>query len=447
MYKCAIEKSRRSLVKMETFVKYLFYTASLLNMSEQCTNAKYPYENHLATKTPYRIVANGTFGEVQYEGCTPVKAWMIVRHGTRNPSISFIEQYNNRLPQVRDLILENAKPDGNLHERDLDLFRNWKSRVDEEDDKKLRQEGEEEMMLLAERMQSRFPEVFDHIYSNTSYKFKYTHTQRTRKSAKYFTTGLFGKQTAKHVWYPAPSKKDPILRFYKLCSKWKTTVKDQPLPEKDKFMESQPWKKVVENVKKRLNLTDELTEDDIQSMYTGCAFETAWNKNAKSPWCSVFSLEDFKTLEYLEDLKYYYRDGYGHELTYKQACPAFNDLIDFFESSDPYPKSTVYFTHSGTLLKMLAHLRLYRDEMPLTADKYPYENRLWRSSKIDAFATNLAFILYKCANDYKVLTLHQERIIRLPCCPNSDLCDLKTMKKFYQESIESCDFNAMCANS
>lgn len=59
-------------------------------------------------------------------------------------------------------------------------------------------------------------------------------------------------------------------------------------------MESQPWKKVVENVKKRLNLTDELTEDDIQSMYTGCAFETAWNKNAKSPWCSVFSLEDFK---------------------------------------------------------------------------------------------------------------------------------------------------------
>lgn len=68
MYKCAIEKSRRSLVKMETFVKYLFYTASLLNMSEQCTNAKYPYENHLATKTPYRIVANGTFGEVQYEG-------------------------------------------------------------------------------------------------------------------------------------------------------------------------------------------------------------------------------------------------------------------------------------------------------------------------------------------------------------------------------------------
>lgn len=59
-----------------------------------------------------------------------------------------------------------------INNRDLDLFRKWKSKLNVKDEKKLTHEGEEEMLLLAERMQSRFPELFDLMYSNTSYKVK-----------------------------------------------------------------------------------------------------------------------------------------------------------------------------------------------------------------------------------------------------------------------------------
>lgn len=37
-------------------------------------------------------------------------------------------------------------------------------------------------------------------------------------------------------------------------------------------------------------------------------------------------------MEYHEDLKYYWIDGYGHEITYKQACPAFNDMLNFMKT-------------------------------------------------------------------------------------------------------------------
>lgn len=57
-----------------------------------------------------------------------------------------------------------------IKNRDLDLFRKWKISIDIDDDRKLTHEGEEEMLLLAERMQSRFPEIFDSAYSNTSYR-------------------------------------------------------------------------------------------------------------------------------------------------------------------------------------------------------------------------------------------------------------------------------------
>lgn len=54
--------------------------------------------------------------------------------------------------------------------RDLDLFKKWKFTMAIDDDKKLAHEGEEEMLLMAERMQSRFPDLFDSAYSNTSYR-------------------------------------------------------------------------------------------------------------------------------------------------------------------------------------------------------------------------------------------------------------------------------------
>ena len=34
-----------------------------------------------------------------------------------------------------------------------------------------------------------------------------------------------------------------------------------------------------------------------------------------------------QVLEYAEDLKTYYKQGYGFQLNYKQACPLLQDLI------------------------------------------------------------------------------------------------------------------------
>lgn len=53
--------------------------------------------------------------------------------------------------------------------KDLELFRNWKITVAPENDRKLTPEGEQEMLLLAERMQTRFPELFENAYSNATY--------------------------------------------------------------------------------------------------------------------------------------------------------------------------------------------------------------------------------------------------------------------------------------
>lgn len=70
---------------------------------------------------------------------------------------------------------------------------------------------------------------------------------------------------------------------------------------------------------------------DAQLIYTLCAFETAWFKLKKSPWCTLLNTESIKVLEFSEDLDYYYVDGYGSELTYRQACPAIIDMLERLE--------------------------------------------------------------------------------------------------------------------
>lgn len=46
-------------------------------------------------------------------GCEPKKIWMIIRHGTRNPSDKQIELMRTRLPQLRSIILSSKNvPNG-----------------------------------------------------------------------------------------------------------------------------------------------------------------------------------------------------------------------------------------------------------------------------------------------------------------------------------------------
>ncbi|KAI4456531.1 multiple inositol polyphosphate phosphatase-related [Holotrichia oblita] len=158
----------------------------------------------------------------------------------------------------------------------------------------------------------------------------------------------------------------------------------------------------------------------------------------------VYSNTSYKVMEYSEDLKYYWVDGYGKEITYKQACSTFNNMLDFMTGEDAYPQAVLYFTHSGTLLKMLSHLNLYKDDKSLWAADYDNNhNRKWRVSKIDTFGSNLAFILYKCNGENKLLVLHNEVPVKLPSCPDSELCDLEKIKDYYSSSITECLFDSI----
>jgi hypothetical protein len=50
-----------------------------------------------------------------------------------------------------------------------------------------------------------------------------------------------------------------------------------------------------------------------------------------SPWCNILSEEDLKLLEYWEDLKKYWQDGYGFKLNYQPSCLMVKEFVNQFK--------------------------------------------------------------------------------------------------------------------
>jgi len=105
-----------------------------------------------------------------------------------------------------------------------------------------------------------------------------------------------------------------------------------------------------------------------------------------------------------------------------------------------------YFTHSGTTLKMVARMGLFNDTEQLRSDNYRrhLDSRKWRTSIIDKFGTNLAFVLYKCPNTYNIGTIFQEQPISLPACGGNWMCSYEEFLRAFDHVINDCDMAKMC---
>lgn len=73
---------------------------------------------------------------------------------------------NTDLYSFKDQIIEKS----GLCEDDKDAFRSWESYLSEDEEKNLVQEGEDELIDMAERYQKKFPHLLSETYDNSTYK-------------------------------------------------------------------------------------------------------------------------------------------------------------------------------------------------------------------------------------------------------------------------------------
>lgn len=123
------------------------------------------------------------------------------------------------------------------------------------------------------------------------------------------------------------------MQTYKNCKYWEETVENNPATreEYNKFISSEIYTTLRKEVSDRLSLQRVLNETEIKLMFDMCRYEKAWYIDDQSTWCASFTKQNFKVLEYAEDLMYYYEAGHGITLNAKMGCMPVKDWLTRFE--------------------------------------------------------------------------------------------------------------------
>ncbi|KAI9458279.1 phytase [Russula earlei] len=185
--------------------------------------------------------------------------------------------------------------------------------------------------------------------------------------------------------------------------------------------ESKTWLKLfASSIKKRLRKAApgaKLTNKDVYNLMSLCAFHSQ-AKMAPSPFCGLFTANEFKDYEYHADLGKFYSNGHGGYLGPVQGVGYVNELLarltgwpvrdntqtnrtlDASEETFPLNR-TLYadFTHDNVMVSIYSALGLFRQYLlpNKTLDPAkPSPLRTWIASKLVPFGTRMVVERLQC---------------------------------------------------
>ncbi|KAH7887292.1 histidine phosphatase superfamily [Phlebopus sp. FC_14] len=210
---------------------------------------------------------------------------------------------------------------------------------------------------------------------------------------------------------------------------------------------------------------------DVASLMPLCAFETIFHGTA-SPFCSIFTQEEFQAYEYYVDIKKFYKTGYGNALGPVHGVGYINELLARLTSRpvqdetqtnhtlDASPVTfplnrTFYadFAHSNQMVAIYSALGLFpQDEPPNPL--LPDPARTWRMSRMMPFSGRLITEKLWCEGGGRdgeyVRILANDAVQRLASCGGEEngLCEMSAFveSQGYGRSNGNGDWEKCFAN-
>jgi acid phosphatase len=153
---------------------------------------------------------------------------------------------------------------------------------------------------------------------------------------------------------------------------------------------------------------------EVYSMQEMCGFETL--ARGYSPWCNIFTRDDWVNFEYARDIIHFYRAGPGNPygpamgwlwinatlnllLQGQAAGPFFFSLYDLIHPSSPLfalGKADALSVHDGDIIPMLSALEVFPDRTPLPVT-HVLQSRSWRTSSVTPMGGRTVIELLSCS--------------------------------------------------
>ncbi|XP_075997902.1 multiple inositol polyphosphate phosphatase 1-like [Genypterus blacodes] len=384
--------------------------------------------------------------------CRQIHLTAIIRHGTRYPTSKNIK----KMQQMYQLVREKASgKESWLRE----IQEHWRMWYTEDMDGRLVQKGADDHKHLAVRLSKLFPSLIsEEKLRGGRIKFITSSKHRCVNSTEAFKAGLTQLWGIQDVQFNH-TVNDALMRFFDRCTRFVQDVLNNPsaVAEVKRFEKGPEMRTVREKIADRLGVEHSLiTEDMAGAAFDLCAYEFTINA-VTSPWCWLFDEADAQVVEYANDLKEFWKRGYGHDINRKSSCLLFHDVFSRLEKAANESKSgqqvteavTIQVGHADTLLPLLTLLGFFNDTDALTSTNYLTQaRRSFRTGRMLPYAANFLLALFDCGEgELRLQPLLNERPVPFPGMVDGQTSSMplyRDVRARYRELLQGCDFESEC---
>lgn len=366
---------------------------------------------HLGGNGPWieKETEHGSVDDTLPQGCVVDQVNMMSRHGERFPT-------RNAGKRHFELLDKLEAPDVELS-GSLEFLGKWTYFTSPEDPafENLTSSGPYAGTEQAENTGRRFRERYHHLVpADREVRFWTCSSGRDVETARFFADGFFGPGwdidgVARLVVIPEEADRGgDTLTPGDTCQRY---VDDLEEGHDKGYGKLEQWQRLfTAPIVKRLQDAARgamLTHLDVYSMMEMCGFEIL--ARGSSPWCNVFSHEEWRQFEYARDLLHFYRAGPGNKFSRTMGWLYLNATAELLINPSA---SSVYFSfvHDGDIVPLLAALRLLDEDGPqyLPPDQL-ISNRSWRTSDVVPMGGRVVFERVACDTPER----ETERFVRL----------------------------------
>ncbi|KAF5904251.1 multiple inositol polyphosphate phosphatase 1-like, partial [Clarias magur] len=251
--------------------------------------------------------------------CRAVHLSAIIRHGTRYPTLG----------NIKKMILFSKLVKSQADLSCVQELQSWDMWYKESMDGRLVEKGRFDHRHLAQRLIKSFPTLITkENIKEGRVKFITSSKHRCINSTLAFKQGIMEHLGIQGIDVPHTID-DKLMRFFDQCRRFVETVENNKdaLMEMERFKNGPEMKRVQEKLADRLQLPySNVTTDSVETVFYLCAYEFTI-QGVNSPWCRLLDGTDGQVLEYLGDLKQFWKRGFGHDINSKSSCVLFHDLF------------------------------------------------------------------------------------------------------------------------
>ncbi|ETN40734.1 uncharacterized protein HMPREF1541_05014 [Cyphellophora europaea CBS 101466] len=366
---------------------------------------------HLGGNGPWipKHTRGGTPDDALPDGCMVDQVHMMSRHGERYPTRNAGSRHLQLLDRLKapDVSLQGA----------LEFLNHWTYFTSQQDPafENLTAEGPYAGTKQARDTGRKLRERYDHLVSaEKRVRFWSCDSGRDVETARYFADGFFGsdwesKGVAELEIIPEDADRggdtltpgDTCLRY----------VDDLVHGHDQGYGKLEAYQKhftapIITNLSKAAPGL-EFSHLDVYSMMEMCGFEIL--ARGSSPWCEIFTREEWLQFEYARDLLHFYRAGPGNEFSRTMGWLYLNATADLLMqplSKDVY----LSFVHDGDIVPLLAALRILDEDgkQELPTDRRS-AGRRWKTSDVVPMGGRVLFERIACGHEQDSL----QRFMRL----------------------------------